>query len=81
MEPSVKNGSKHSFPSQMCKCRLIKGFGINVSKLSMGINMSQIDAAFLIMITKKVKVNINVLGLRMQHWILGNTYDTRVITK
>jgi hypothetical protein len=47
----------------------------------MGINMSQIDAAFLIMIMKKVKVNINVLGLRMQHWILGNTYDTRVITK
>jgi hypothetical protein len=47
----------------MCKCRLIKGFGENVTKMSMGINMAQINVAFLIMITKKVKVNINVLGL------------------
>jgi hypothetical protein len=48
--------------SQMNKCFLIKGFGQNVSKLSMGINVVQIDVALLIMITKKVKVNINVLG-------------------
>ena len=53
------------FPSQMNKCFLIKGFGQDVSKLSMGINVSQIDVTFLIMITKKVKSNINVLGPRM----------------
>jgi hypothetical protein len=29
----------------------------------MGINVTQIDVAFLIMVTKKVKMNINVLGL------------------
>jgi hypothetical protein len=49
----------------MCKSRLIKGFGENVSQLSMGINVAQIDVAFLRMVTKKVKENINVLGLRM----------------
>jgi hypothetical protein len=49
-------------------------FGQNVSKLSVGINVAQIDVTYLIMITKKVKMNINVLGFRMQHRILGNTY-------
>jgi hypothetical protein len=49
----------------MCKSVLIKGFGENVSQLSMGINMAQINVAFLKMITKKVKANINVLSLRM----------------
>jgi hypothetical protein len=60
---------------------MIKGFGENVSHLSIGIDLAQIDVVFLRMITKKVKANINVLGLRMQHMMCGNTYDTRVITK
>jgi hypothetical protein len=65
----------------MCKSRLINGFGENVSQLTMGINMMQIDVGFLRMVTKKMKVNINVLGPRMQHKILGNTYGTCAITK
>jgi hypothetical protein len=65
----------------MNKCFLIKGFGQNISKLSIDINVAQIDVAFLIMITKKVKANLNVLGPRMQHRILGNTYGTRAIAK
>jgi hypothetical protein len=65
----------------MCKSRLIKGFGENVCQLTMGINMAKIDVAFLRMVTKKVKANINVLGPRMQHRILDNTYGTRAITK
>jgi hypothetical protein len=47
----------------MCKSSVIKGFGQNVSKLQVGINVAQIDVAFLVMIMKKVKANINVLGL------------------
>jgi hypothetical protein len=47
----------------------------------MGIIVAQIDVAFLKMVTKKVKVNINVLGPRMSYMILGNTYGTRAITK
>jgi hypothetical protein len=55
--------------------------GQNVSKLSVGINMAQIDVAFIIMTTKKVTANINVLSLRMQHRILGNTYGTHAIAE
>jgi hypothetical protein len=65
----------------MCKSGLIKWFGQNVSKLPGGINLMQIIVTFLIMIMKKVKANINVLGIRMQHRILGNTYCTRAIAK
>jgi hypothetical protein len=69
------------FPSQMNKCFCIKGFGQNVSKLATGINIAQFDVAFLIMITKKVKENLNVFGPQMQDKILGNTYGTRAIAK
>jgi hypothetical protein len=65
----------------MNKSFLIKGFGQNISKLGSGINIAQFNVAFLILIAKKVKANINVLGPRMQHRILGNTYGTRAITK
>jgi hypothetical protein len=50
------------FPSQMCKTRQIKGFGENVSQLTMGINLAQTDVTVLRMVIKKVKANINVLG-------------------
>ena len=76
-----KRETNTQFPSQMNKCFLIKGFGQNVSKLSMGINVAQIDVTFLIIIMKKVKANLNVLCPRMQHRILGNTYGTRAIVK
>jgi hypothetical protein len=79
--PQSKREADTQFSSKMCKCGLIKGIGQNVNKLPMGINVVQINVAFIIMIKKKVKVNINVLGLRMQHRILGNTYGTRDIAK
>jgi hypothetical protein len=65
----------------MNKCFLIKGFGQNISKLVSGTNVAQLDVTFLIMITKKEKVNLNVLGPRMQHMILGDTYGTLAIAK
>jgi hypothetical protein len=79
--PQSKREASTQFPLQMCKSRLINEFGQNVSKLLVGNNMAQINVAFLTMITKKVKANINVLGLRMKHRIPGNTYGTRAITK
>jgi hypothetical protein len=48
-----KREANTQFPSQMSKCGLMKGFGQNVSKLSIGINMAQIDISFLITITRK----------------------------
>ena len=47
----------------MCKSRLINSFGKNISQLTMGIDVAQIDVAFLRMVTNKVKVNIYVLGI------------------
>jgi hypothetical protein len=79
--PRSKRETNTQFPSQMCKRRLIKGFCENISQLTMGINEAQINAAFLRMVSKKVKTNINLLGPRMQHMILGNTYGTRDIIK
>jgi hypothetical protein len=61
--PQSKSEANTQFPLQTCKSRLIKGFGENISQLSMGINVVQIDIAFLKMVTKKLKANINVLGL------------------
>ena len=49
----------------MSKSGPMEGFGQNVRKLSMSINVAQIDVPLLIMILEKVKVNINVFGLRM----------------
>jgi hypothetical protein len=46
----------------------------------MRIIVAKIDVAFLRMVTKKVKSNINVLGPQMQHRILSNTYGTHAIT-
>jgi hypothetical protein len=60
---------------------MIKGFGENVCQPSRSINVAQIDVTFLRMVMKKVKANINVLGLRMQHMILSSTYGTHAITK
>jgi hypothetical protein len=77
----VNNGSKHPIPSQMSKCGLIEGFGQNVCKLPMGINVALIDVPFIIMVSKKFKANIDVLGLRMQHEIFGNTNGAHAITK
>jgi hypothetical protein len=41
--------------------------------------MVKINVPSLIMISEKMKANIDVLGLRMQHRILGNTYGTHAI--
>jgi hypothetical protein len=39
--------------------------------------MMKISVPFLIMISEKMKVDINVLGLRMQHGIFGIVDGTR----
>jgi hypothetical protein len=61
--PSIKKGGKHSIPLTNVQMWTDRGLGHNVSKLPMGINVAQIYVPFLIMISKKVKVNINVFCL------------------
>jgi hypothetical protein len=80
-EEKPKREAYTQFPTQVCKNGLIKGFGQNVIKLPVGINVAQINVTFLIMIMNKVKENINVLVLRKQHRVLGNTYGTLAIAK
>jgi hypothetical protein len=65
----------------MCKSGLIKGFCEDICKFSVGINMVKINVPFLIMICEKMKANIDVLGLRMQHKIFDNANGTHAITK
>jgi hypothetical protein len=55
MGPRSKREANTQFPSQMCKSRLVKGFRENVSQLSLGINVAQINVTFLRMVTKKGK--------------------------
>jgi hypothetical protein len=43
------------------KLGLVKGFGKNIYKLVLGINVVQIDITFLIVVTQKVKVDFYVL--------------------
>ena len=78
MVPQLKMETHTQLPH---KCGLIKGFCDDICKLSVGINMTKINVPFLIMISKKMEANINVLGLRMQHKIFGNTDGTSVIAK
>ena len=61
----------------MCNCGLVKGFCEDICNLFVGINMMKISVPFLIMISEKMKVDINVLGLRMQHGIFGIVDGTR----
>jgi hypothetical protein len=55
VSPRSKWEANTKLPSQMSKCRVIKGFDQNVSKLPVGINMEKIDVPFLITILEKVK--------------------------
>jgi hypothetical protein len=61
--PQIKKGNKHPIPfANVQMFFLIKVFGQNVSKLASSIIVVQFDVTFLVMITKKVKSNINVPG-------------------
>jgi hypothetical protein len=63
--PLIKMGNKHPIPLANEQRFFYQGVCQNVCKLASGINIAQFDVAILIMITKKVKANINVLGPRM----------------
>jgi hypothetical protein len=78
--PQLKGKTHTQLPSQMCKSGLIKGFCEDVCKLTVGINMVKINVPFIIMISNKMKADIDVLGLRMHHRIFGNSDGTRAIT-
>jgi hypothetical protein len=78
---STKRDNTHPTPLANVQKWTNQGFCEDICKMSGGINMVKINVPFLIMISEKMKAEIDVIGLGMQHEILGNTYGTRAITK
>jgi hypothetical protein len=60
-----------NFPSQISKSRRIKGFGENVSQLSLGVYISHLNVPILYMISQKVVSPLNMSHLFMEDWIFG----------
>jgi hypothetical protein len=62
---------KHQPPSQISKSRRIKGFGENVSQLSLGVYISYLNVPLLYMISEKVLSPLNMSHLFVEDWIFG----------
>jgi hypothetical protein len=60
-----------NFPPQISKLRRIKGFGENVSQLSLDIYISHPNVPLLYMISQKVVSHLNTSHLFMEDWIFG----------
>jgi hypothetical protein len=56
-------------PLQISKSRRIKGFGENVSQLSLGVYISHLNAPILYMISLKVVSPLNMSHLFVEDWI------------
>jgi hypothetical protein len=52
-----------NFPPQISKTRRIKGFGENVSQLSLGVYISHLNVPLLHMISQKVEYSLNMSHL------------------
>jgi hypothetical protein len=52
-----------NFPSQISKSRRIKGFGENVSQLSLGVYVSHLNISLLYMISQEVVSSLNMSHL------------------
>ena len=59
--PPLKRETNPKLPWQMCKLSLVNGFGEDICKLVLGINVVQIDITFLIVVTQEVKADFYVL--------------------
>jgi hypothetical protein len=70
LKPSHMDG-KHQFPLQISKSRRIKGFGENVSQLSLGVYISHLNVPLLYMISQKVVCPLNMSHLFLEDWIFG----------
>jgi hypothetical protein len=61
--PPLKRETNSKLPSQVRKLSLVKWFGENVYELVLGINVVQINIAFLIVVTQEMKADFYVLCL------------------
>ena len=79
--PPLKRKANTQLAPKARKRSLIERLCENVLKLVLGIDMPEVNVALLIVVSQKMKSNINMLGLRMKHWILSHTNGTRAITQ
>jgi hypothetical protein len=68
-----------NFPLQSSKARSIKGFGEDVSQLSLGIDVSHLNISLLNVISQKVVSPLKVSHSSVKDWIFGYRDGTRVI--
>jgi hypothetical protein len=59
------------FPPQISKWRRIKGFGENISQLSLGVYISHLNVPLLYMISQKVMSPLNMSHLFVEDWIFS----------
>ena len=78
--PNLKGVAHTHLSTKSHKSTQVQGLGQYIRDLVVGVNMDQINIASLNMISKKMEANIDVLGLGMQHRVLGHANSTRTIT-
>jgi hypothetical protein len=60
---------------------LVKGFSEDICELVVGVNMNKVNVPFLIVISQEVKIDLYVLGFRVENGVFGYTYCTSAITQ
>jgi hypothetical protein len=60
-----------NFPPQISKSRRIKGFGENVSQLSLGVYIPHLNVPLLYIISQKVVSPLNMSHIFVEDWIFG----------
>jgi hypothetical protein len=68
-----------NFPPQSSKVRRIKGFGEDISQLSLGINVSHLNVSLLNVISQEVVNTLKVSHSVMEDWIFGYRDGTGVV--
>jgi hypothetical protein len=66
-------------PSQSSKARSIKGFGENISQLSLCVNVYHLDISLFHMISQEVVSHFKVLHFFVEDWVFGYRDGTGVV--
>jgi hypothetical protein len=69
-----------NFHLQSSNARSIKGFGENISQLSLYVNVSHLDISFFHMISRKVVSHFEVFHSFVEDWVFGYRDSTGVVT-
>jgi hypothetical protein len=72
--------SNTNFPSQNNKMRRVKGFGDDVSQLSLYIDISHLNIFLLNVISQEVVSHLNVSHSLVEDWVFGYRDDTGVVS-